>query len=123
MSDTATTIDLKAVQGSYLAAWNSTDAGERRKLLTETVSDDVVFADPMKQLTGRDALAEHIADVRKKFTDVLFAPEGDPDEHNGYIRQRWVATIDGETVLRGLDVDDVGPDGRLTRIIGFFDQA
>ena len=44
------------------------------------------------------------------------------DAHNNLFRVAWEARLNGEVVLRGLDVDDVGVDGRLTRVVGFFDQ-
>jgi len=122
MSDVLTKVDLAEVLASYLAAWNTVDADERDTLLERIVSDDVYFADPMKQLVGRAALSTHIADVRSQYPDVLFAPDGELDQHNYFLRQGWVAKIDGEVLLRGVDIDDVGPDGRLTRIIGFFEK-
>jgi hypothetical protein len=108
---------------TYLQAWNSPDPAEREALLERTVSNDVVFVDPMAQLAGRAALLAHIADVRSKFGDVVFGPGGEPDEHNGYVRQAWLARSGGEVLLRGIDFDEVGADGRLTKIVGFFDRT
>lgn len=113
---------LQEIVQAYLDAWNADDPGERKSLLERAVSDDVEFVDPMKQLVGRDALAAHIADVRTKFAGVMFASGGELDAHNGKLRAPWIAERSGQVVLRGLDVDDVGRDGRLTRIIGFFDE-
>lgn len=115
---------LTEVLDEYLGAWNEVDPAVRAQLLERTVSDDVLFVDPMGRAEGRDALAAHIAAVRTQFPEVSYGPSGEVDEHNGFLRQAWVARgKDGMIVLRGLDVDDVGPDGRLTRIIGFFDRA
>jgi SnoaL-like protein len=122
MSQGQATIDLDQVLERYLSAWNATDPVQRARLLERSVSEDVEFIDPMKQLIGRDALAAHIADVRASFPDVTFAPGGDVDHHNGVFRASWVAMRDGVVVLRGLDVDDVDAGGKLTRILGFFDK-
>lgn len=123
MSLTDTKIDLASVLETYLSAWNVPDPAERRRLLERSVSDNVVFVDPMKNVMGRDALAAHIADMRATFPDVMYGPGGTVDHHNSVLRQPWVARRGDEVVLRGIDIDDVAPDGRLSRIIGFFDQS
>ena len=117
-----TTAELTDVLEGYLRAWNSDDPDERTALLERTVADNVVFIDPLAQTYGRDALAEHIAKTREDFPGVAFAPAGAVDAHNNLFRVAWEARLNGEVVLRGLDVDDVGVDGRLTRVVGFFDQ-
>lgn len=123
MSQIEATVDLTAVLRTYLDAWNAPDTEQRNALLERSVSADVEFIDPMKQLAGREALAVHIADVRETFPDVTFEPAGEPDHHNSVLRQAWIARRGDEVVLRGLDVDEVSSDGRLTQIIGFFDRA
>jgi hypothetical protein len=114
--------ELTEITEAYLRAWNSDDLAERGALLERTVADDVIFVDPMAHITGRDALADHITAVRAQFPGVMFAPAGDVDAHNSVLRVPWTAALDGAVALRGLDVDDVGADGRLTRIVGFFDK-
>jgi hypothetical protein len=121
-ADVGMQVDLQQTLDTYLGAWNANDPSERAALLERTVAEDVVFIDPMKQLVGRDTLAAHIAEVRATYPGVTFASGGQVDAHNNVLRASWLAKRDGEVVLSGLDVDDVGPDGRLTRILGFFDQ-
>lgn len=123
MVQTATAISIESVVDSYLDAWNSDDPAERAALLLRSVDENVVFIDPMKQLIGRNALETHIADVRAKYAGIRFSRGGEVDAHTGVLRAPWVAELDGAVVLRGLDVDDIGPDGRLTRILGFFDKT
>lgn len=115
------TTNLEEIVGTYLGAWNARDPSERAAMLEKAVANEVEFIDPMKQLVGREALAAHIADVRETFPDVTFAHGGKIDAHNGVFRAPWVARRNGDVVLTGLDVDGVGPDGRLARILGFFD--
>ena len=117
------TVELSQVLRTYLDAWNSDDSDERATLLERSVTDDVTFIDPIKSAIGRDELLAHIADTRATYPGITFEPAGQADHHNYVVRQPWVARIDGRAVLRGLDVDDLSPDGRLTRIVGFFDRA
>jgi hypothetical protein len=117
------TVELGEVLRTYLDTWNTDDPDERAALLDRSVTDDVAFVDPVKRLIGKDALLAHIAETRLAFPGITFEPGGELDHHNHVLRQPWVARMDGRVVLRGLDVDDVSPDGRLTRIIGFFDRT
>jgi hypothetical protein len=122
MTPTATALDLTEVLASYLEAWNTNDPAERAALLERSVTDDVVFIDPMAHLAGRADLAQHIAAMHATYAGVRFEPGGEVDSHNNVLRTAWVAKLGDKVVLRGLDVDDVADDGRLSRIIGFFDR-
>jgi hypothetical protein len=122
MARTQTAIDLDTILTTYLSAWNATDAGERLVLLERSVTDDIEFIDPMKHALGRDALAGHIAETQAAYPGLTFAAGGDSDGHNNLVRQPWAALRGDEVVLRGLDIDEVAPDGRLSKIIGFFDK-
>jgi hypothetical protein len=43
------------------------------------------------------------------------------DEHHGYFRYGWeLVAPAGDVVLAGVDVGELGSDGRLTRVTGFF---
>jgi hypothetical protein len=121
---TATTkSDPKVVLDGYLEAWNADDPGERASLLEATVTDDVEFVDPTAHITGRADLLQHIAATRATYQGLQFAPAGEPDAHNNFVRVAWEARIGGRVVLRGIDVDELADDGRLSRIVGFFDRA
>jgi SnoaL-like protein len=116
--------DMQQLLDDYLGAWNEPDPAERARLLQRSVCDDVVFADPMARTDGRDALARHITRTRADYPDVSFGPSGELDSNaNGFFRQLWVARGSDGILLRGLDVYEVAADGRLSRILGFFDPA
>jgi hypothetical protein len=43
------------------------------------------------------------------------------DTHHDIARYGWeLVAADGEVAVSGLDVVDIGPDGRLRRVVGFF---
>lgn len=121
MTATATKPDLSEVLDAYLAAWNTDDAMERARLLEKSVTDDVEFIDPMANFKGTPDLAQHITAVRSTYHGVTFASAGELDAHNNVARAPWVART-GDTELHGLDVYDIAEDGRLRRIVGFFDR-
>ena len=55
-----------SVTRQYFDAWNEADAAKRQALLEQCWSDDAVYVDPTVHLTGRKALADHIAKVRER---------------------------------------------------------
>jgi hypothetical protein len=122
MAATATKPALGEVLSAYLDSWNTDDPAERARLLGFCVTDDVEFVDPITRIFGRADLAQHIAATRATYPGMSLAASRDPDAHNHVVRAPWLVRIDGKVVLRGLDVDEVGDDGRLGRIIGFFDR-
>ena len=122
MSATATKPELSKVLAGYLEAWNTTDPVERVDLLEWTVTDDVEFVDPLANIKGRGDLIQHITATRATYRDITFEPRGEHDTHNNLVRAPWLAKIGGKVSLRGIDVDEVAEDGRLSRIIGFFDR-
>jgi ketosteroid isomerase-like protein len=123
MAQTAVDTGIRAVLSTYLSAWNEPDPAERARLLDSSVADDVVFIDPMAHVEGRDAVAAHITATRETFPGILVEAVGDVDAHHGVLRHAWRVSGPDGVVLRGLDVDEVGEDGRLRRILGFFDRA
>jgi hypothetical protein len=45
----------------------------------------------------------------------------DTDSHHHYVRFGWkLVGLEGETLVEGIDFGELGPDGRLQKIVGFF---
>lgn len=106
---------------AYGAAWNETDEAARRKLLDDGWADDGVYCDPTATVNGRDALVAHIAGFHQRFPGARIDQASGVDEHDGWLRFAWTMLApDGATIMDGFDVGELGPDGRLRRIIGFF---
>jgi len=122
MAATATKPELSTVLAGYVEAWNTNDPVERVNLLEWTVTEDVEFVDPLANIKGRGDLIQHITATRATYRDITFEPRGEHDTHNNLVRAPWLAKIGGTVSLRGIDIDEVAEDGRLSRIIGFFDR-
>jgi len=109
------------IVGKYAAAWNEPDATRRRRLLEEAWADDGVYTDPTAHVEGREALAAHIAGFQQQMPGARLGGTSGIDEHHGRLRFTWVMrAADGSTVVEGIDFGELGPDGRLSRIVGFF---
>jgi hypothetical protein len=107
---------------SYLAACNVSDPQSRRKLLEQALTEDALIAYPATEAQGWDDVSAAIARIHEQFPGVRFVLTGAVEEHHGWLRARWrIIEPDGTTRLEGEDVAEVARDGRLTRVIGFYD--
>jgi hypothetical protein len=116
MQDIATTVER------YIAMWNETDAGRRRALIAETVTQDAHYVDPLMTGEGIDGIDAMIAAAQSQFPDHSFTLVGGPDAHHEYVRFSWsLGATGGEPVARGTDFATVAGDGRLAAVTGFLE--
>jgi SnoaL-like domain len=117
-------IDAEEIARRYLASWNETDAGVRRRLVGGLWTEDASYADPMMQAAGQDGIAALIGGVHRQFPGYRFALTGQADGHGRFVRFSWsLSPRDGAVVARGTDFGVVAADGRLAEVTGFLDQV
>ena len=105
---------------TYQAAWGPISEAERRELLAQSVSDAIVYTDPVSQVTGVRALAERIAASQVQFKGFSFRNDSFL-EHHGQALFHWTMyDATGEVFVRGSSFGRFGEDGRLTQATGFF---
>lgn len=105
----------------YDQAWNATDAGELRRLLEGSVTDDCELVDPRGRFQGREGVVERITGFSQRFPGSRVSITTSVDEHNGFARYGWrIVDADGKPILEGIDVVERADDGRLQRIVMFF---
>jgi hypothetical protein len=108
----------------YMAAWNEPEAAVRGALLAQCWSDGGVYVDPKVSLTGRDALNAHIATVRASRPGARLEFMSGIDIHHNVVRFLWrLVRADGTCGDTSIDFGEVGSDGRLIKIVGFFGPA
>jgi hypothetical protein len=113
-----------AVTTQYFDAWNEADAAARQALLEQCWSDDAVYVDPTVQLKGREALLAHIAKVRSARPGARLELMSAIDVHHNVLRFLWrLVRTDGTAGDISIDFGEIGPDGRLVKMIGFFGSA
>ncbi|MBR0827433.1 nuclear transport factor 2 family protein [Bradyrhizobium manausense] len=109
---------------AYMAAWNEPDSTRRQALLAQCWSDDGVYVDPSVSLAGRDALAGHIAKVQANRPGARLEFMSGIDVHHDVLRFLWrLVRADGSRGDTSIDFGQVGADGRLVKIVGFFGAA
>ncbi|QBD79641.1 nuclear transport factor 2 family protein [Ktedonosporobacter rubrisoli] len=112
---------LEEIVITYVSAWAETDEGVRRALLKTCWADEGIYSDPTGEAVGREALLHHIAGFLKQSNGYRILCTSGADEHHSRIRFTWaLVDSEGRRVSDGIDFGEVGPDGRLTRITGFF---
>lgn len=117
-------IDTQEIAQRYIASWNETDDGARRRLIDGLWTEYGRYADPMMQAEGHNEITALIGGVHTRFPGYRFALTGQPDGHGPYIRFSWsLAPDEGGVVARGTDFAAVDPNGRLIHVTGFLDQV
>ena len=115
---------ITEVVTQYMAAWNEADATVRQALLEQCWSDGGVYVDPKVSLAGRDALARHIAAVQAGRPGARLEFMSGIDVHHHVVRFLWrLVRADGTCGDTSIDFGEVGADGRLSKIVGFFGAA
>jgi len=116
--------DSRATVTRYMAAWNEADAAIRQTLLEQCWADDGVYVDPNVQLAGRQQLSQHIAKVQATRPGARVEFMSGIDIHHHVVRFLWrLVRPDGTVGDTSIDFGEIGSDGRLTKIIGFFGEA
>jgi hypothetical protein len=115
---------IATVVRQYLAAWNETDEAARQKLLGQCWTDSGVYVDPRADLRGRDELNNHIAKIQAGRPGARLEFMSGIDIHHNVVRFLWrLVQADGTAGDTSIDFGEIGPDGRLVKIIGFFGPA
>src|SRR5215211_27724 len=104
--------DFAEVVERYFAAWNETDAEQRRALIAQTWADDASYLDPLMQGQGQAGIDAIIAAVQDRFIGHRFLQIGVVDAHHDHIRFSWeLAPEGGAAIVAGTDFGVVAADG------------
>jgi hypothetical protein len=109
---------------AYVAAWNEPDAAARLQMLDGCWADEAAYVDPNVELKGRAALVQHISKVQAGRPGAWIEMMSGVDVHHNVVRFLWrLVRADGSAGDVSIDFGEVGADGRLTKIVGFFGEA
>ena len=110
-----------ATAAAYLAAWNETDAAERRKLIADAWTPDATYVDPMGAAANPAELDATIAAVQQRFPGFRFTLVDAADGHGPNVRFTWGLGPQGqEPPIIGTDFIRLR-DGRIAEVTGFLD--
>ncbi|MCY2959681.1 MAG: SRPBCC domain-containing protein [Planctomycetota bacterium] len=105
---------------AWFAAWSSDDPAERSRLLTPATADGVKFRDAWAVVSTRDELLAHITAAKRHMPGVRIERSGEPRHVQGCVLVDWQAKgPDGKAAMRGTNVFELAPDGRIAGGVGF----
>ena len=108
----------------YFDAWNETDAGRRRELISATWASDAAYLDPLLSGNGHDGIDAMIRAVHERFAHHTFRRRTEVDGFADRLRFSWeLLTPSGVSIVKGSDFGIVEPGGRLQSVTGFLDEA
>lgn len=115
---------LESTIDAYLAAWNETDPARRAMLLEQCWSDEGLFADSMGSAEGRAGLEAYIAAAQRFMPGARLERLGPASLVLDRARVAWrAAGADGAVLGQGVHFVELGCDGRIARLSGFWEAA
>jgi hypothetical protein len=121
MTNTETPTDVTVTIDAYLASLDEADDAKRADLVAQAWADDGRYTDPLQELNGHAELASMQGVVQHTYPGTSFRRTSGIDAHHESVRFAWeLVHPDGSLVVAGIDVGRLGPDGKLTSIVGFF---
>lgn len=120
---TTTSTNLTHIVDGHLAAYGEPDATRRGELIAAVWAADGRLIDPPATGDGHAGISALADAVQQQFAGHVFRRTSAVDSHNDVLRYAWeLVAPDGAVALAGMDVGQVGEDGRLTQIAGFFGE-
>jgi hypothetical protein len=115
-----TRTEVDSLLEQYVAAWSEPDPQARQALLQAAWHETGEYTDPMAHAAGREELDKLIARFLSQNPGAKFTLHGQADCHHDYVRFFWTLHFGNGTELPGMDYGEIGGDGRLRKIVGFF---
>jgi hypothetical protein len=108
------------IWGKYLEAYGKVSTEERRRLLRECVSDDVLSTNPGEQTHGFEELLAHVEQFQQRLPGAYFKLNKLLFHHDEVLAE-WTLYKSDEIPLRTAHTHGVFENqGRLRKLIGFF---
>jgi hypothetical protein len=118
---TTTDTNTEALVDAYFAMWLETDAAKREAQIRTVFNEHGRHVDPNADANGHAGLVEMMAAVHAQFPGLGMRRTTGIDQHNDQLRFGWeLLGADGSVIVTGIDVAQVGLDGRLSQVTGFW---
>lgn len=108
------------VWNAYLEAYGSVSAEDRKRLLGESVSDDVVSENKADEMHGIDALVAHIEKFQQRLPGAYFKIDTLKFHHGQSLAELTLFKADGGEVAKAHTYGVFNDQDRLKKLTGFF---
>ena len=106
---------------TYLDAYGEADADRRMQLIERVWATDGRLLDPPLDGQGHAGISELTTVVHAHYPGHTFRRTTAVDAHHDVARYGWeLVGPDGTVAVAGLDVVELGADGKIIRVLGFF---
>ena len=113
--------ELEEVLMAYGGAWTERDPAKRMQHLEIAWAEDGRYVDPNGDVTGRAGLAEYMDAFHAQAKGSKIVVTSKPNPHHKMVHFTWAMKAPGGiALLKGHDFGTLGPDGRITQLVGFF---
>lgn len=108
---------------AFLRAWGEPDQRTRRELMESCATAGIVFRDSYSATAGLADMLANLEAIQGFMPGVTLARDGEVRLSHGTALARWVAKKEnGEPLGHGTNVFDLSPDGRIARVVGFWEN-
>ena len=104
----------------YTAAWSEPDASKRKALLAQVWEETGQYTDPLMHAADRTSLDAGIGRFLQENPGSSFTVKGKIDHHHYHIRFSWILHFADGREVQGMDYGEISPEGKLSKIVGFF---
>lgn len=113
----------RSIVARYCDAWSIVDLDEREQAIADVWAERGEYLDSQPvHVTGREALAAEIVKFQRQFPGAHFRCSA-VRSHHGFVGYTWsMVMADGTERFTGMDFAEIDPEGRLVRIVSFFDM-
>ena len=111
---------VEQVWTSYLEAYGSLSGEDRRRLLSESVSADVVSTNPGDETHGFESLVSHVEQFQQRLPGSYFKINQLKFHHEQVLTEWTLYKADGTAVTTAHTYGVFNDQGRLKKLIGFF---
>jgi len=122
MTDTTTPdAAVATLLDDYFAMWRETDPAARAALVEKAFTPEGRHVDPVADAIGYAELNDMVSNVHANYPGFSIDRTTGIDQHGDQLRFAWTVTLaDGSLLVAGTDVCELAPDGRLSRVAGFW---
>jgi len=115
---------IERVVLGYVAAWNENDPQCLRDRLAECWSEQGIIVSNYETVIGREALYEYISKFRQDNPGARGIIKSNIEQHHDFFRfSVAVVRPDGSEYSSALDVGELDTEGRIARIVTFFQET
>ena len=108
---------------AFLRAWGDPDAQTRRDLMESCATPGIVFRDAFSATEGLDDMLANLDAIQVFMPGMTLSRSGEVRRSHATAIAPWTAKKEnGDPAGTGINVFDLSPDGRIARVVGFWDK-